>query len=31
MGRELFAMMRLHVSGAEYGASLFALPGEEVT
>jgi len=29
MGRELFSAMRLHTSGAEEGASIFQLPGEE--
>lgn len=30
MGRELFSAMRLHTSGAEEGASIFNLPGDEV-
>lgn len=30
MGRELFASMRLHTSGAEEGATIFSLPGEEI-
>ena len=29
MGRELFASLRQNVSGAEEGASIFSLPGEE--
>jgi len=29
MGRELFASLRQNISGAEEGASLFSLPGEE--
>ncbi len=29
MGRELFASLRQNVSGAEQGASIFSLPGEE--
>ena len=29
MGRELFASMRFHTSGAEGGATVFRLPGEE--
>jgi len=29
MGRELFASMRFHTTGAEEGATIFRLPGEE--
>jgi hypothetical protein len=29
MGRELFSAMRLHTTGAEEGATIFSLPGEE--
>ena len=31
MGRELFASLRQNISGAEEGASIFSLPGEEQT
>ena len=30
MGRELFSSMRANISGAEEGASIFCLPGEEI-